>query len=379
MSYLIALVSVAWIGLILLDAFEAILSPRRVTRPFRPVRLFYQTTWSLWRWFALRIRSPKRRATFLSLYGPLSLLGLFGTWVLGLVLGFAVLSWSLGARLQPAGGEPYGLGSYLYLSGVTFFTLGFGDITPVGPYGRLVSVFEAGLGYAFLAAMLGYLPVLYQAYSQRELVISLLDARAGSPPSAGQFLLRMQHDRATIAVFLAELERWAGQLLESHLSFPMLGLYRSQHDNQSWLAALTMTLDACAIVIAAVKDVNIYQAQLTFAMARHAAVDLGLVINAPPKPPAEERLSCESCEKLRSALAGAGLSLREGPAVEEKLTELRGMYEPFVNALAERFLFSLPPIYSEKPAVDNWQTSAWMRRTPGIGKLPLADGDEHFA
>src|SRR6202035_1505751 len=114
---------------------------------------------------------------------------------------------------------------------------------------------EAGLGYGFLAAMLGYLPVLYQAFSRRELVISLFDARAGSPPDAGQFLLRMAQARNPTAIdpFLAELERWAAELLESHLSFPMLGFYRSQHDNQSWLATLTMILDSCALLLAGVK------------------------------------------------------------------------------------------------------------------------------
>jgi hypothetical protein len=184
---------------------------------------------------------------------------------------------------------------------------------------------------------------------------------------------------AVVDSFLAELERWAAELLESHLSFPMLGLYRSQHDNQSWLAALTTTLDTCALVMAAVKDVNVYQAQLTFAMARHAAVDLGLVVNLRPQAPEQDRLDCERCAKLHAALAAAGLSLRDAPVVEQKLTELREMYEPFVNALSERYLFALPPIFAEQSTVDNWQTSAWTRRTPGIGKLILDDRDEHFA
>jgi hypothetical protein len=381
MSLVIALASLVLIALVLIDAFEAVLSPRRVTRPYRPIRFFYATTWAAWRFIAMRIRAPRRRATFLSLFGPLSLLALFGTWVVGLIVGFAVLAWSLGATLQSTSHEQIGLGGYLYLSGVTFFTLGFGDLTPTGPYGRLLAVFEAGFGYAFLAAMLGYLPVLYQAYGRRELMISLLDARAGSPPSAGQFLLRMaqSHDVGVVDSFLAELERWAAELLESQLSFPMLGLYRSQHDNQSWLATLTTALDTCALLMSAIKDVNVYQAKLTFAMARHAAVDLGLVVNVRPQAPAHDRLDCERCAKLHQALAAAGLPLRDAPVVEQKLTELREMYEPFVNALSDRFLFPLPPFFAEQATVDNWQTSAWTRRTPGIDKLPLDDRDQHFA
>ena len=113
----------------------------------------------------------------------------------------------------------------------------------------LLTVIEAGMGFGFMAVIIGYLPVLYQAFSRREVGISLLDARAGSPPSAGQLMLRLvRTDRAAGATpLLAEWERWAAELLESHLSFAVLSSYRSQHDNQSWLAALTVALDACAI------------------------------------------------------------------------------------------------------------------------------------
>jgi hypothetical protein len=369
------------IGLVLFDAFEAILLPRRVMRAFRPTRTFYVVTWSVWRWLAFCLPWPRRRANMLGAFGPLSLLGLFGNWLIGLVVGFALVGWGLEAPLESTTNEPVGLSSYLYLSGVTLFTLGFGDVTPTGSAGRVLAVVEAGVGYGFLAAMLGYLPVLYQAFSRRELVISLLDARAGSPPSAEQFLLRMAQARhpSELDPFLAELERWAAELLESHLSFPMLGFYRSQHDNQSWLAALTMILDSCTLLLSSVKGTNLYQAQLTFAMARHAAVDLALVIRSKPPKVKIERLSCEGWQKFRSALGAAGVPLNEGPEVENKIRELRAMYEPFVQALSERFLLDLPEIYAESRRGDNWQASAWMPRTPGIGQLAAPDErEEHF-
>jgi len=229
--------------------------------------------------------------------------------------------------------------------------------------------------------IIGYLPVLYQAFSRREGTISLLDARAGSPPTVGQLLLRLANARSVAAVdpFLAEWERWAAELLESHLSFPVLSYYRSQHDNQSWVAALTVILDACTFVLAGVKGADLFQAQLTFAMARHAAVDLALVFRTPPLPPDPERLPAERLAQLRQLLREAGLEVRDGPAVDKKLAELRGMYEPFVNALARRFLFALPPVLPERATVDNWQTSAWTRRTAGIGGLRAAEaGDDHF-
>jgi hypothetical protein len=375
--WVLAVLSVALIFLILVDAFEALVQPRRVTRRYRPARLYYRAFWMLWRAVGLRMAAGKRRETFLSLFGPLSMLTLFALWAAVLIVGFGLLHWSLGTDL---GLPDAGLAEYQYLSGVTFFTLGYGDITPTDPAGRVLAVAEAGIGFGFIAVIIGYLPVLYQAFSRREVTIGLLDARAGSPPTASQVLLRAAQARsvATLDPFLAEWERWAAEVLESHLSFPVLSYYRSQHDNQSWLAALTAVLDTCALLIACVKEVCPYQAQLTFAMARHAAVDLALVFKRPPMAPETDRLPVDRLAELRDTLRDAGIVLRDGPAVEARLTELRGMYEPFVHALCRHFLFPMPPVLPDKPPVDNWQTSAWTRRTPGIGRLPLARGDEHF-
>jgi hypothetical protein len=354
--------------------------PRRVIHRFRFARLFYRSASLLWRFLALRLPAGKRREAFLSVFGPLSLLGLLGIWVLGLIIGFALFRWSLDIPVR-AGNEPATFDIHLYFSGVTFFTVGYGDLVPTTRFGRVLAVVEAGLGFGFLAVMIGYIPVIYQAYSHREGLIAILDARAGSPPSAGQLLLRLARSGSLAALdpFLAECERWSAELLESHLSFTVLGSYRSQHDNQSWLAALTAVLDTCAILIAAVKSHDPYQAQLTFAMARHAAVDLGLVYKIPPVTPDRDRLPAEHLQELLESLRKAGLSLHDGPGIAAKLADLRGMYEPFVNALSRLFLFHLPPIAPE-PTADNWQRSAWMPRPPGIGDLPAPDAREkgHF-
>jgi hypothetical protein len=379
MDFFFALLSVILIFLVLWDGFEAMVLPRRVTHPYRFARLYYRYGWKSWRLLAHFVSPRRRRETFLSLFGPLSLLGLFASWVIGLVVGFGGLHWSLGSPLNLPN-DAGDLFTYLYLSGTTFFTLGYGDITPVGSVGRFLTVVEAGLGFAFLACMIGYLPVLYQAFSRREVTISLLDARAGSPPSAAQALLRLARSGQFQAItpFLAEWERWAAELLESQLSYPVLSYYRSQHDNQSWLAALTAILDTCALIIAGAKNIDGYQAQLTFAMARHAVVDLALVFRLAPPSGSSERLSAAQFQRLRELLSGAGLPLCEGTASAANLTQLRGMYEPFAAALGQHFLLALPPFLPDQPPVDNWQTSPWTRRTPGIGKLPLTESDEHF-
>jgi Ion channel len=374
------LAGAALIILILLDTFETILQPRRVTHRFRFARFFYRMNWTFWAFVGRLIPGGKRREAFLSFFGPLSLLGLFFSWVCGLILGFAVLNWSDSNALQ-TGDRQINFGTYLYMSGTTFFTLGYGDVTPTGHFGRTLAVAESGLGFAFLAVIISYLPGINQAFSKREVAISLLDARAGSPPSAGQVLVRLARAGCLdeLNSFLVEWEQWSAELLESHLSFPVLGFFRSQHDNQSWLSAVTCMLDTCAVLMAEVKGCNPYRAELTFAMARHAVVDLSLIVRVRPGVIGEDRLGVEKRKGLRGALREAGLELHEEVGAAARLAELRGMYEPFVDALGRRFLLALPPIFVGAEAVDNWQRSPGMRRAPGIGSLPVVDAaEEHF-
>jgi hypothetical protein len=376
----------AWVGVaaaaallvvVLLDTFEVMILPRRVRHGYRLARLFYRWAWGLWRAAARLFPAGPWRTGFLGVFGPLSLFLLINVWAAGLIAGFALLHWSLGTAVTGAGGDFF---AYLYFSATTFVTLGYGDLVPTGVVGRLLTVAEAGLGFGFLAVVISYLPVLYQAFSRREIAISLLDARAGSPPSAGELLRRLAAARglAGAGPLLAEWEHWAAELLESHLSFPVLSYYRSQHENQSWVGALTVILDTSALLLAGVDGPDGYQARLTFAMARHAAVDLTLIFRAPP-PPAPDRLPAADCARLWESLRGAGLAPRDGPAADKALRELRGLYEPFVHALAAYYQFTLPPFQPGKPPVDNWQTSPWMPRSPGLGGLAAAGpGDDHF-
>src|SRR5438132_813049 len=155
MGILTTLGSLFLILVVLVEGFETMVLPRRVTR-IRLTRLFYRSSWTLWRALGLHLAPGKRREYLLSVFGPLSLLGLFATWVLSLILGFALLHWSFGTAPR-APEEAAGPGMYLYLSGVTFFTLGYSDITPVTAAGRVLSVAEAGLGFGFMAVLIGYL------------------------------------------------------------------------------------------------------------------------------------------------------------------------------------------------------------------------------
>jgi hypothetical protein len=156
------------------------------------------------------------------------------------------------------------------------------------------------------------------------------------------------------------------------LSFPVVSYYRSQHDNQSWIAALTMILDTSALLIAAIDGPDAYQARLTFAMARHAAVDLGLAFQTRPVRSGTDRLTAAGLSALLASLSRAGLTLRDAEAIKTCLAELRHLYEPIVNGLAEYFEFDLPPFQPKTPPIDNWQTSPWMPPAPGLNRLPAA-------
>jgi hypothetical protein len=381
MAIVLVIASVLLLVLVLLDGFETMVLPRRVTRRFRLTRIFYRSLWIPWRLTALRLPRGRMREGFLSVFGPLSILLLFACWMAALTVAFACLHWSLGTLLHMPGDEEASWTEYLYMSGTTIFTLGYGDVVPLDSMGRFLAVAEAGMGFGFLAVVIGYLPVLYQAFSRRETVISMLDARAGSPPSGGALLVRAaeSHDVEAIRRLLQDLEQWSAEVLESHLSFPVLSYYRSQHDNQSWLAALTAALDACALLISTVKGIAPYQAQLTFAMARHAAVDLVLVFHVPPDNDGTGRVTDTSLAHLRAALEKSNVPMHDEAVANAKFAELRAMYEPFVLALGWYFVFAVPPVFRETETVDNWQTSAWMRRTAGIGKLQVLPTDEHFA
>lgn len=378
MSHVIAaLAGLFLIAVILRDAFEAVVLPQTVNRSFRLARFFYRGSWQAWIGFAGWLSAGRRRESFLGVYGPLSILLLFVLWALGLTLGFTLLQWSLGSQLVSAQGTPTSFLLDLYMSGTTFFTLGLGDVTPTSPMSRFLTVLEAGMGFGFLAAIISYLPVLYQAFSRRELSISLMDARAGSPPTA-EMLVRRQGaaDPQRFEQQLAEWERWAAELMESHLSYPTLAYYRSQHQNQSWLAALTTILDSTAFAMATFDGGLERQARLTFAMARHAVVDLSQVFRAVPRPPEHERLTPEALARMREHVRRWGMAMRPDADAETRLADLRHFYEPYVQTLGARFHLVVPDWSPERERLDNWKTSAWQRTVAGEAVSDLhQDGD----
>jgi len=380
MSIAAALAGLAVIGIVLWEAFAVFVLTRRVSRRFNLTLGFLRLVWHCWKAAGRALVSRSFQQTWLSFFGPTFLFLILGVWVGGLILGFALLQWGIGAAVRAADGSA-GFFTVLYYSGSTFFTLGLGDITPHSALARLLTVVEAGMGFAFLALVISYLPPLNQSFVRRETTITLLDARAGSPPTAAEMLRRHGHEHGMEGLrrLLADWEVWAAELLEGHLAFPSLTFFRSQHDNQSWLGGLAAILDTCALVMAGVEGACARQAELTFAIARHALVDISLMFQIPPHKAAHERLSAGALDELRSRLASAGVRLRTGEAADQRLAELREMYEPFVHGLGVFFQMNIPPWYIHAEKKDNWQVSAWERwdadPRPHRGKRT---GGEHF-
>ena len=354
-----------------LDAFQTIILPRRPTGRLRLTRVFYTVTWTPWAWIARRFcRNPKLREQLYSVFGPASLLLLLVMWALLLVTGFGLLYYAQGVPLEePLQGKltsgRFGeLRTDIYVSGTSLFTLGLGDVQPRSLAARTLVVLEAGTGLGFVALVIGYVPVLYGAFSHREVSVALLDGRAGSPPTSSELLRRHAFDGGQNAMvdLLAEWERWSAEVLESHVSYPILCYYRSQHDNQSWLSALTAILDTCALLISVVPGQASRQAQLTFAMGRHALVDLGHVFHLEDESKAWEarggpdRLDPPDFERLCHKLAASGLQLCGDVNSPARLKALRGLYEPHAAAIADYLGMQLPNWIPEPLAKDQWKT-----------------------
>jgi hypothetical protein len=353
---------------ILRDSFETVILPRYVNRKFKLSRTWFRSTWRFWRAVARRIDTDKRRESYLGYFGPLSFLLLLAMWASMMILAFAMLYWASRASLNPGGFVPP-FRTYLYMSGTTFFTLGLGDVVPGNALGRVIAVGEAGTGFGFLAVVIAFLPTVYTAFSEREVNISLLDARAGSPPTAGELLRRHGHEHAhdVLTQFVHDWEIWSAQLMESHISYPFLCFFRSQHDNQSWVAAFTAMLDVSALLVAYGEGEAKWQAQLTFAISRHAVSDIAEILRVKPQPLVPDRLPPEDLTKVRALLiesgAGNGNDNNGLDKLGLKLLELRQLYEPQLQGLSKLLMMPLPTWGADPKPVVKGRPTVWSRIT----------------
>jgi hypothetical protein len=335
MRVIAAIAGLILIALMLTEFFVTFMLPRRVRRDPRIARGLIRLFWRPWRGFARRL-SPPSADTMLGFFGPLALLSELLTWTVGLIFGFALLEWA-------AVGGAFGHG-LLFSSGLFLNAEAVSGSTAV----HVISLVEAATAIGVLFIVIGYLPAVYGAFSRREIAVSQLATRAGSPPAAGTILCR-----AAKREQWRELERdfrgweeWAAELMETHLSYPILGYYRSQHVNQNWLAALTAMVDVAAFVSAVEEDGESEAAEITFAIGRHALADLALQYRV--RHGHGERLSEADFERLYEAVEDAATRPVGREQARRRLGELRRAYEPKAQGLAELLALELPPWLREE-------------------------------
>ncbi len=355
----VGLLGAVLVALMLIEIFVAFLLPRRVKRDPKIVRSIFAYAWRPWRRLA-RMLPVQAADTMLGVYGPFGLLLNLVLWVLTMMLGYACLQWAGGSHLSP--GHAVDFGNDLYFSAATMAASAPAGLGAHSTFARVIQVIDAGSGLAVIAIVIGYLPSLYQAFSRREATVSQLDARAGSPPSAGRLVIRSTQRDGWPALnrYLSGWETWVAELMETHLAYPVLAYFRSQHINQNWLSAMCTVLDTCAFTIAAAPPGTVDSARFTYAIARHAIVDLSYSFHVEPFPPASDRLPAEDFEELLRQLGEAGVEpAADAQTIKARLDRMRGSYEPYINALGERLELGLPQWLAPESPTDNWRTTQW--------------------
>jgi Ion channel len=351
------------------DGFATTVLPRTVAPMRRLSGKFTRYSWWLWSRVSRKMTQPELRLNFLAVYGPLSVMILLVLWGGLIVLGFALIYQGLGDRLQVTDGRG-GFGTLLYMSGSTFLTLGLGDVTCTDPIGRTFILLEAASGYVFLAIIITYMPLLDQAYGSREIGNMLIHSRAGRPPGAIQFLRNYSgSDREEVLRGnLREAERWMAEILESHLSHPVLSFYRAQHEGQAWLLSVMTVLDSSALLIAGGQGLPAAQARLTYRMGLRLLVDLMRALGIQPDPKYRERLTEADLPDLIAVLDVSSLPLTLSPAATSELLRLARRYDLYLVTLSHWLVIPLPPWFfragqvKEPSGVDD--TGAWDLQFP---------------
>lgn len=296
-------------------------------------------------------RSYESRDQVMAFYAPLSLLLLPVVWLLCVMSGYTALFWALG------------VGSWLdafRLSGSSLLTLGFATVDTAFLLGLVFS--EAILGLGLVALLIAYLPTMYSAFSEREQAVSLLEVRAGAPPSAVEMLSR-SHRLRTLDSLSAEWERWETwftELEESHTTLAALVFFRSPQSGRSWVTASGAVLDAAALLAAAVEVQRDVQAELCIRagyLALRAIADFfGIEYEANPQPGDSISISREEFDDALAELAEQGVPLK--PDREQAWRDFSGWrvnYDTVLLALANLTMAPYAP----------WSSDRSLRRPPG--------------
>jgi hypothetical protein len=296
----------AWAVLATLyDGFVVTVLPGRAPLGGLPSQTLYRHVYPLWRRAADNSDSRRRAAAGLRAFGPLASVILIAVWALLLLFGFAALLWGIGADLT-SGPERTTFGDALYFSGVTLFTIGYGDFVAHEPRGRILAVIEGGTGFAFLAIVIAYIPQLAQNFLQREAGVDTVTARAGRPPDGATLLAWL--DRAGPGAAERTFERaedWVSHVRETHGNSPVLALYRAPRGRDHWLTAVVALADAAAVVAASDDEAAAASAEALLRGIEGMLVELAGQVELPAARPDPARIAPPAAEARIDELARA--------------------------------------------------------------------------
>ncbi len=346
------LIGLAVVAVILYDVFETVVVPRRTESKWRLAPPILFLLWPLWQRIGLRITPTWRREDFLGTFAPFAIMLILMIWVLALIFGFGLVFHALQDDLKP---PPRDFVAAFYAAGTALLTIGYGDIVPQSMLARGIALLAGAAGLAVVALVISLAFNLYGSFSRREVLVLLLDPRAGVPPS-GVTLLETYGEKQIVGQLgslFNQYEAWTAELLDSHLAYPVLPFFRSSHESQSWVSALGALLDAATLMVTAIEpaaDANEAErasraaAEMMYETGCHALIDLTqsrLLPSSKAKlavgPGIERTEFVAACERLRSA----GFAATCSDAAWQAFAEHRGVYATRLNVIA-RYLAAPP-------------------------------------
>ena len=329
---------VALVVYVLNDLFQSVVVPRPTPAFYRLQRIIVRPAWRLCRWLALRARSTDGRERMLGSFAPLAVIVMLLLWLLGLMFGFGFIFFGLRSQLHPAVSD---FPTALYFAGTSVLTIGFGDIVATSGMARVLALTAGVSGLGTIALAISLLFSLYGSFQRREIQIVTLDARAGAPPSGVSLLetIGKYEMREDLPRLFGEWEKWAAEVLDSHLAYPVLAYFRSSHDNESWVSALGAVLDATTLLLTTVVDGPRGPAKMMFSMGNHLVEDLGKFFSiSGDHDPGVERYEFD---QARQRLAAVGWTLLGAEESWVAFAKLRAGYATQLNSMAN--WFAAPP------------------------------------